>query len=409
MKKHYVLLIFMLITGMQFSVAQNFYNKNGTTVTILENGKLTILDTLVNEGEILNFGTLVIGDAVTDYLLNQGELLNEDSLKVAGAWLNQGNYDPGNGIIMFTSTDLNIPQIINHNSQSFSKLVISGGGVKQILADLTVVESLTLTDGIINAQGNHGVHFAPSAVITGGSDKSHINAPVYQQGTGTKLYPIGNGTTYLPVAINGITVNSDIGITLSELQTGQTFNTNSSLEDISDKRYWAVDVASGSLDGTKIVLPVEGGEGLDASKNDRLVVAFTDDLDNDFITLGRAQSSTSSRIESEQSPATGFVTLAIPSENQSIVVFNAISPNEDDAINNFIQIDNLVETDLVSIYNRWGDLVFEMKNYQNDNIERRFNGRSNVGGSKDLPTGTYFYVIKRKAGESVSGYLSLRR
>lgn len=410
MKKHYILVFLLVIIGTRVSVAQNFYNKSGTTITVSKsaipenNIPLFVTDTIVNDGIMLNQGDI---NSLT--LINNGELSNNGNLLIRGSWLSLGTYDAGEGQITFNSTDPLVPQIINHNSQAFSKLVISGGGMKKILADMTIEESLTLTDGIITAENNSKVHFSPTAVITGGSDASHINASVYQQGTGTKLYPIGNGTTYLPVEINGITADSEIGITLTELQAGQTLNTNSSLEDISDKRYWAVDVASGSIEGAKIVLPVEGDEGLDASKNDRFVVAFTDNLNDDFLTLGRAQGSISSRIESEQSPATGFVTLAIPSENQSIVVFNAISPNEDDAINNFIQIDNLVETDLVSIYNRWGDLVFEMKNYQNDNAERRFNGQSNVGGSKDLPTGTYFYVIRRKAGEGVSGYLSLRR
>lgn len=410
MNKHCSLILLLLITATTVSVAQNFYAKSGTTITVSKsaiaanNISLYVKDTVVNDGIMLN-----AGDINSYTLINNGELSNNGNLLIRGSWLSPGVYDAGQGQITFNSTSTTVPQIINHNNQSFNKLVISGGGVKQILADLTVVESLTLTDGIINAQGNHGVHFAPAAVITGGSDASHINAPVYQQGTGSKVYPIGNGTTYLPVEINGITTDSEIGITLIELQAGQTLNTNSSLEDISDKRYWAVDVVSGSSEGAKIVLPVEGDEGLDASKSDQFVVAFTNNLNDDFLTLGRAQGSTSSRIESEQSPATGFVSLAVPSENRSIVVFNAISPNEDDAINNFIQIDNLVETDVVSIYNRWGDLVFEIKNYQNDNMERRFNGQSNVGGAKDLPTGTYFYVIRRKVGEPVSGYLSLRR
>lgn len=366
--------------------SQNFYNKSGT-VSISATGMISVKDTLVNEGTLINNGNMVVG----------------------GTWLNLGTYDAGEGQITFNSTDTSVPQVINHNSQSFNKLVISGGGQKQILADLTVVESLTLTDGIIKAQGNHGVHFASGAVITGGSDASHINAPVYQQGTGTKLFPIGNGTIYMPVELSGITVNSEIGITLAELTAGQTLETNSSLVDISDKRYWAIDVASGSLEGARITLQVEGDEGLDGLKNTEFVVAFTESLSEDFISLGRSQNSTSSLVQNELLLAEGFVTLALPSENLSIVVFNAISPNPGDELNDYIHIDNLLESDVVSIYNRWGDMVFEMKNYDNDDAAKRFNGQSNVGGSKDLPSGNYFYVIRRKSGKEVSGYLSVRK
>lgn len=368
-------------------LAQNFYNKSGTIVSISTSGMISVKDSLINEGTLINNGNMAVG----------------------GTWLNLGTYDAGEGQITFNSTDTSKPQVINHNSQSFSRLVISGGGIKQILADMTVEESLTLTDGIITAENGSKVYFLSAAVVIGGSDGSHINAPVYQQGTGTKLFPVGNGTAYLPVEINGITTTSEIGITLTELSTSQTLPTNSSLQDISDKRYWAVDVASGSLDGANITLPVEGDEGLDALKNNEFVVAFSESLTEDFISIGRSLNSTPLLIESDLSLAEGLVTLALPSENQSIVVFNAISPNPDDEINNYIHIDNLVESDLVSIYNRWGDLVFEMKNYDNADAAKRFNGQSNVGGSKDLPTGNYFYVIRRKAGKEVSGYLSLRK
>lgn len=382
-----ILISFILVLAVLSTHAQNFYNKTGTTVSISQNGIISVKDSLINEGTLINNGNMAVG----------------------GTWLNLGMYDAGEGQITFNSTDTSVPQVINHNNQSFSKLVISGGGLKQILADLTVEESLTLTDGIITAQNDSKVHFSSTAIVTGGSDASHINAPVYQQGSGTKLFPIGNGTTYLPVEVNGIASTSEIGITLRELQAGQTLQTNSSLEDISGNRYWEIDVASGSLEGARIVLPVEGDEGLDASANDRYVVAYAPAFDDDFLTLGRSTNSTSARVESELSPGSGFAAVAILSENRSIMVFNAISPNPDDEINSFVQIDNLVETDLVSIYNRWGDLVFEMKNYQNNDAARRFNGQSNVGGGKDLPTGTYFYVIRRKAGEAVSGYISLRR
>lgn len=385
MKRQYFVFAFLLLT-ITHVTGQNFYNKSGTTVSISANGIISVRDSLINEGTLINNGNMVVG----------------------GTWLNLGMYDAGEGKITFNG-DPGTPQIINHNNQSFSKLEISGGGVKQILADLTVEESLTLTDGIITAQNGSRVRFSPTAVVTGGSDESHINAPVFQEGTGTKVFPVGNGTTYLPVEINSIATNTEVGITLVELQAGQTLNTNSSLADISDKRYWSVTTASGSLEGAKIVLPIEGDEGLDANAGDRLVVAMADDINDNFVSIGRSLDSNSANVESEASPAAGLVTLAILSENQSIVVFNAISPDKNDNINSYIHIDNLVQGDIVSIYNRWGDLVFEMKNYDNTDINKRFNGQSNVGGSKDLPTGNYFYVIRRRAGKEVSGYLSLRK
>ncbi len=60
----------------------------------------------------------------------------------------------------------------------------------------------------------------------------------------------------------------------------------------------------------------------------------------------------------------------------------------------------------VLIFNRWGDLVFDVENYNNStNV---FEGRSN--GGKELPSGTYYYRIEFLNGrKSQSGYLSLKR
>lgn len=92
-----------------------------------------------------------------------------------------------------------------------------------------------------------------------------------------------------------------------------------------------------------------------------------------------------------------------------VIVYNAVSPN-DDGLNDFFRleyIDVIEDTreNTVMIYNRWGDVVFEVSNY--DNVSRVFNGR-NKNGNK-LPPGTYFYVIKFSSGrEGKQGYLEMR-
>jgi hypothetical protein len=68
----------------------------------------------------------------------------------------------------------------------------------------------------------------------------------------------------------------------------------------------------------------------------------------------------------------------------------------------------------VEIYNRWGVLVYETKNY--DNSTRKFEGvsegRTTINKSDDLPTGTYFYIIQWTDGTqkiNKDGYLYLTR
>ena len=58
---------------------------------------------------------------------------------------------------------------------------------------------------------------------------------------------------------------------------------------------------------------------------------------------------------------------------------------------------------LVSVYNRWGNLVFQQRGYQN-------NWRGDHNGTP-LPVGTYYYVIDLAAyeREAVTGSLTIMR
>jgi gliding motility-associated-like protein len=93
-----------------------------------------------------------------------------------------------------------------------------------------------------------------------------------------------------------------------------------------------------------------------------------------------------------------------------ILVMNGLSPNGDNA-NDFFQIkyiDALESTrqNRVTIFNRWGDAVFETTNYNNrDNV---FTGQNQNGN--ELPSGTYLYRIEFSGGRSpLTGYLVLKR
>ena len=93
-----------------------------------------------------------------------------------------------------------------------------------------------------------------------------------------------------------------------------------------------------------------------------------------------------------------------------IIVYNAISPNGDNKNPNFIlrYIEVLAETqkNKVSIFNRWGDMVWEGVDYNNTSVV--FSGLNNNGG--ELPSGTYFYKIEFASGRKMeTGYLSLRK
>ncbi len=93
-----------------------------------------------------------------------------------------------------------------------------------------------------------------------------------------------------------------------------------------------------------------------------------------------------------------------------IEIFTGISPNNDFKNETFL-IQNIEELDAtrqnrVSIYNRWGDMVWEGSNYDNQTVV--FKGKSK--NNDDLPSGTYFYKIEFSSlRETQTGYLMLKQ
>jgi len=77
------------------------------------------------------------------------------------------------------------------------------------------------------------------------------------------------------------------------------------------------------------------------------------------------------------------VNVCVPDCRQYIP--NAISPNGDN-VNDYWILENFDDTVSITIFNRWGEVVYEDENYQND-----WNGVDKKG--KDLPEGVYYYHI----------------
>ncbi len=102
------------------------------------------------------------------------------------------------------------------------------------------------------------------------------------------------------------------------------------------------------------------------------------------------------------------IKVTFSSQNEcAIDVYNAFSPN-DDGKNDFWYIDNLINymPNTVYIYNRWGDVVQKIANY--DNITTYWDGTGSNGNA--LPPNTYFYVvITDVADQSQAGWVQLVR
>ena len=86
-----------------------------------------------------------------------------------------------------------------------------------------------------------------------------------------------------------------------------------------------------------------------------------------------------------------------------------------DGINEYWEINGIENypENVVSIFNRWGDLVFKIQGY--DNSGNVFTGEANQMtsmGAGTLPEGTYFFQIQLPENHNLQtnqGYLVLKR
>jgi large repetitive protein len=90
------------------------------------------------------------------------------------------------------------------------------------------------------------------------------------------------------------------------------------------------------------------------------------------------------------------------------IVPNQILTPDDDGNNDTFFIENIefYPENRTTIYNRWGNIVYQKSGYLNE-----WDGFSNVGkvGSKAVPAGTYYYVIDYGKNRHKVGYVYLQR
>ncbi len=85
------------------------------------------------------------------------------------------------------------------------------------------------------------------------------------------------------------------------------------------------------------------------------------------------------------------------------LVYNGFSPN-DDGINDTFRIFNIdrYPVNSLQIFNRWGNMIYETSNYQNDWAGKSFD-------DKLLPDGTYYYIFEVDGEKPISGYVQINR
>jgi len=84
----------------------------------------------------------------------------------------------------------------------------------------------------------------------------------------------------------------------------------------------------------------------------------------------------------------------------NFLIPEAFTPNGDN-INDYFEILGIeyYPNNSLTVINRWGQKVYEAKNYGIETYPQFWDGKDNIRGNNDLPGGTYFYVLDLGNGE----------
>ncbi|WP_407265032.1 gliding motility-associated C-terminal domain-containing protein [Tenacibaculum maritimum] len=97
--------------------------------------------------------------------------------------------------------------------------------------------------------------------------------------------------------------------------------------------------------------------------------------------------------------------------DETVTIYNEFTPNGDGDNDTFyIEFIERYPNNNLEIYNRWGNLIYSKKGYDNT-FKGVSNGRLNIDENSKLPVGTYFYVLDlgESGKEPLKGWLYINR
>ncbi|MEO0532889.1 MAG: gliding motility-associated C-terminal domain-containing protein, partial [Cyanobacteria bacterium P01_A01_bin.123] len=181
-------------------------------------------------------------------------------------------------------------------------------------------------------------------------------------------------------------IGDDVVFTITVSNQGSQDATNIGIEELlpSGYRLTSSQTDSGSYDEASGFLDIESLSGL--SSTSLIITAEVLDI-NDYVNT--ASLAFVDQLDTNDSNNTAQAAV----EPSCLTVYNEFSPNGD-GVNETFTIDCISRypNNVLKVFNRWGNIVFEQRSYNND-WDGTSNGRATVQKGQQLPVGTYYYVL----------------
>lgn len=309
-----------------------------------------------------------------------------------------------------TATDVAIEDIIPLGLRNISN--ITNGGIMSLntikWVNLTIpVGGITLTYNatVVKPEGLESTDYLNIAQITASNQFDPDSKPNNDNGDQSEDDEDSEfiNIPSTDIAINkdvdktDVPMNSEVIFTISAENLGTLNATNVEVQDLLPKGYSFVSstATSGTYNAVTglWLIPSINGKTTQTLTLTVKVVDFNDYLNTaHLIKLDQIDTNSANNQDSESVKANCFK------------IYNEFSPNDDGQNDTFYIdcIDRYPDNQL-EIFNRWGNLVYYKKGYNNT-----WDGKAE-GSAKTLPEGTYFYILDLGDGsKKTSGWLYLK-
>jgi hypothetical protein len=254
----------LIITGtaafIAFSTTNNTYNLNSGSFVeysalgdqVVQSGLNYSNLNLSGSGNKNTNGNLTIGGNLIISTSAKLVPLTASSVSIAGNWTNYGvaGFTEGTSTVIFNG---NTAQAIGGGvSDSFYNLSVNNSSTGVTVNNLSyVINNLTLTDGNFNTSGLNRIAMNNGSSVTGGSDTSFVNGPVFKAGNTAFTFPTGKNGKYQPLSISApFDPNDAFEAQFFDQDPNVIYSGSKSfpLDHISQCDYWVLDRNAGFSD-----------------------------------------------------------------------------------------------------------------------------------------------------------------
>ncbi|MBQ4822268.1 gliding motility-associated C-terminal domain-containing protein [Aquimarina sp. MMG016] len=342
--------------------------------------------------------------------------------------INDGTFDQNLGLAGFYNQNNNLT-VSGTNRPIFNDLEIDVPDDLFLEIAMGVTNSQQFISGRVNTPRDNidvSLDYINDAIYLNENDFSFVDGYSAITGLLDFTFPIGDDERLRPMSIdNEAAINTSKGAYFFEdpnfpgisiFPSGgfDTTNFGNLLFGVSDIEFWDLD---GDVE-TRVTLTWDDSSNIDelvSSLTDLRVAGWDRNLEQwvNLGNLGTTGDLINGEIISQPIIPNDYVVLTFGSSNRILdgdfEIFNAVSPNGD-GINDTFIIQGIAQfpNNELFIFNRWGVEVFSQKGYNNTwgGISE---GRATIAKGKELPVGTYYYVLYINGQQDRAGYLYINR